>query len=93
MELAVSVNMKIRIDCHFNGQKKVISIAGRLTETAVGQLQEAFDQIESSLVVDLSNLVYADNEGIDILRAIIDKGAQVIGASPFIALLLGGAPE
>ena len=83
--------MGIRIDCHFNGAKTVISIAGRLCGTAVKQLERAFTQVEGPRVIDLSNLVFADSEGIDAIRARIDEGAQVQGASPFIAMLLENA--
>ena len=86
------MGMDIRVDCHFDGQNTFVSIAGRLSGTAIGQIQEALDQIQSPLVVDLSNLIYADNEGIETIRAIIDEGAHVQGASPFIALLLEDTP-
>ena len=80
--------MGIRIDCHLNGPEAVISIAGRLCGTAVKQLEQALAQVEEPRVIDLSNLFFADGDGIDAIRAIIDEGAQVQGASPFIALLL-----
>ncbi len=83
--------MDIRIDCHFNGAKTVISIAGRFCGTGVQQLEQALAQVEGPSVIDLSNLVFADSEGIDAIRASIDEGAQVQGASPFIALLLENA--
>ncbi len=83
--------MGIRIDCHFNGSKTVISIAGRFCGTGVQQLEQACAQVEGPCVLDLSNLVFADNDGIDAIRAIIAKGVQVHGASPFIALLLDDA--
>ncbi len=44
-------------------------------------------------MIDLSNLLLVDNEGISAIRAIADKGAQVHGASPFVQLLLDDAPR
>ncbi len=85
--------MGIRIDCHYNSSQTVITIAGRLCDLAVQQMKDTFDQIEGPCVIDLSSLVFADNDGIDAIRAIIAKGAQVHGASPFIALLLDDASE
>jgi hypothetical protein len=43
-------------------------------------------------MIDLSNLLFTDEEGINAIRAIADKGAQVHGASPFVQLLLNNAP-
>lgn len=81
--------MSIRIECHFYGSTTVIDIAGRLTGDGVIRLREAFDQAGVPCVIDLSNLLYADDEGIETIKTIIGKGARIQGASPFIALLLG----
>ena len=43
-------------------------------------------------MIDLSNLLFADDAGISAIRALVDKGAQVHGASPFVQLLLDSAP-
>lgn len=84
--------MDIRIDFNFNGSETVVRIAGRLAGAAVTQLKKACDPIEDSLVIDLSNLLFADDGGIKAIRAIVDRGAQVHGASPFVQLLLDRAP-
>ena len=84
--------MHIRIDLISDGSETVVRIAGRLSGIAVAQLKQACDPIEGPFVIDLSNLLFADDEGIDAIRAIADKGAQVHGASPFVQLLLGNAP-
>ena len=80
--------MDIRIDTISNGSETVIRITGRLSNTAVAQLKKACDSIEDPFVMDLSHLLFADDEGIDAIRAIADKGAQIHGASPFVQLLL-----
>lgn len=85
--------MSIRIDVIRNGPETVVHIAGRLTGTAVAQLKKTCDPMEGPFVMDLSGLLFADDAGINAIRAILDKGAQVHGASPFIALLLDDAPE
>ena len=38
--------------------------------------------------MDLSKLIFSGYEGIDIIRAISERGAKIRGASPFIQLLL-----
>jgi anti-anti-sigma regulatory factor len=85
--------MDIRIDFISDRSGTVVRIAGRLAGTAVAQLKKACDPIEDSFVIDLSNLLFADDEGISAIRALADKGAQVHGASPFVQLLLDSAPR
>lgn len=84
--------MGIRIDYIPHGSDTVVRIAGRLCGTAVAQLENACDSIEGSFMMDLSNLVFADDEGIKAIRAMVDKGARIQGASPFIMLLLEKGP-
>lgn len=80
--------MKIRIDIEFEESKTVVYIAGRLTGPSIGQLRKACDPIKGDFVLDLSNLMFADTEGINAIRAVCDTGAEIKGASPFIRLLL-----
>jgi len=84
--------MEIRIDITSEGSKTIVFIAGRLSGVSVVQLRKACDPIEDAFVLDLSNLLFADDAGIDVIRAIVDKGAQVRGASPFVQLLLDDTP-
>jgi hypothetical protein len=44
-------------------------------------------------VIDLSNLVFADDAGIDVIRTLSEKGAEVRGTSPFVQLLFDDAPR
>ena len=80
--------MKIRIDVKSEGSDTVVYIAGRLTGVAVEQLRKACDPIKGDFVLDLSNLMFADTEGINAIREICDNGAEIRGTSPFIRLLL-----
>jgi anti-anti-sigma regulatory factor len=84
--------MEIRIDLTTDGSKTVVHVAGRLSGNAVGQLKKACGPIEDPFVMDLSNLLFADDAGIDSIRALAAKGAQVQKASPFVQLLLFTAP-
>jgi anti-anti-sigma regulatory factor len=83
--------MEIRINITSEGPETVIHIAGRLSVTSVAQLKKVCDPIEGAFVIDLSNLLFADDAGIDTIRTIDKKGARVRGASPFIQLLLDDA--
>ena len=84
--------MSIRIDFTTGGPEPVVHIAGRLAGTAITELKKACDPMQDSVVIDLSNLLFADDEGINTIRTLADKGAQVHGASPFVQLLLDDAP-
>ena len=84
--------MEIRIDITSEGPETVVHIAGRLSENAVAQLRKACDPIEGAFVLDLSNLMFLDDEGIDAIRTLGEKRAEVRGASPFVQLLLEGSP-
>ena len=85
--------MEIRIDISSEGSKTIVFIAGRLSGVSVAQLRKACDPIKGAFVVDLSDLLFADDQGIDVIRAIADKGAEVRGVSPFIQLLLDDTPR
>ena len=76
--------MVIRIDFNSNGSETVVRIAGRLVSTAVTQLKKGCESIEVPLVIDLSNLLFIDDKGIKAIRAIVNRGTQVNGASPFV---------
>lgn len=84
--------MDIRIDYISNDSEPVFCIAGRLAGSAVTQLKKASDPIEEPMVMDLTNLLFADDRGIDAIRSLIDRGWQVRGASPFVQLLLKNMP-
>ena len=83
--------MEIRIDITSEGPETVVHIAGRISEPSVAQLRKVCDPIEGAFVIDLSNLLFADDAGIDTIRTIGKKGAKVRGASPFIQILLDDA--
>jgi anti-anti-sigma regulatory factor len=80
--------MEIRIDIKVEGPETVVHDAGRLSVRAVAQFREACDPIEDAFVLDLSNLLFADDVGIDVIRTRVEKGAEVRGASQFVQLLL-----
>ncbi len=83
--------MGIRIDHIRFGKKSVVHNAGRLAGSAVAQLKKICDPIEGPFVIDLSSLIFVDDEGIEAIRAIVSRGAKIHGASPFIGLLLQSA--
>ena len=80
--------MGVRIGVATVGAKTRISIAGELLAEGVGELEQATGANGESLELDLSDLRFADSDGVATLRRLIDNGAIAIGASPFIKNLL-----
>jgi anti-anti-sigma regulatory factor len=80
--------MEIRIDITSEGPETVVYVIGRLSGASVAELRKACDPIGAVFLMDLSNLLFADDAGIDVIRKLCEKGAEVRGASPFIQLLL-----
>ena len=84
-------NMAIRIDVKTEGDEVVVYLAGRLSEDAIKELIDTCDHIKGGFVLDLSNLLFADDAGIDVIRAMSDQEIKIRGASQFIQLLINKA--
>ena len=81
----------IRIESRVEGSVTVVTIAGRLEVSGTRDLQEVCRTIEGSLALDLSGLVSADANGLEAIRELEERGAELREISPFIRLLLDGA--
>jgi hypothetical protein len=84
----LQVAMKIRIDIESEGPDVVLHVAGRLTGPAIKQLADVGESLETQYVLDLSNLMFADDAGAEVIRALCEGGAEIRGASTFIKLLI-----
>jgi len=80
--------MGLRISAKSVGARIRISVAGELLAEGVGELKQALAATGDSLELDLSELRFADDDGVEALRFLIDQGATVLGASPFVERLL-----
>ena len=80
--------MAIRVDIKSEEYGLVVYLAGRLTGDEGTQLRNACDPIKGSFVLDLSKLLFANNSGIESIKALREKGAKIREASPFIQLLI-----
>jgi len=81
-------NMAIHIDISSEEPEVVVYLAGRLYGDAVKELRDTCDPIKGTFVLDLSKLLFADDAGVDVIRAISARGTKISGASQFIQLLL-----
>jgi anti-anti-sigma regulatory factor len=90
--------MAIRIDIGSYGSGDtgddavVMRVAGRLAGDAVVHLTQACESANGSVVLDLSKLMFADDAGVEVIRALQKKGAEISGASSFIRLLIDDEP-
>ena len=80
--------MLLRITQTTEGRTTVLTIAGWLVGDGVAELARVAQATRSPLVLDLTHLQQADADGITLLKALANAGAQWRGVSPYIALLL-----
>ena len=67
----------IRIEISPHGSRTVDHVFGRLFGSSVEQLKKASDPIEGLTMIDLSHLLLANKDGINAIRSLADKGAQI----------------
>jgi hypothetical protein len=68
---------------------QLIRLAGWLEGEAVAELERVVSGRAEPLRLDLAELRSADPAGLTVLRALRARGAGLVGASPYIRLLLG----
>ena len=82
--------MDIRIDIETKGLVEEVHVSGRLVVSSIRQLTDVCELMEGHFVLDLSELVFADEAGIDVIRSLREKGADISEASSFIKFLIDG---
>ena len=80
--------MEFRIDMNIDGNRTTVRVSGRMAGTTVDQVREVCDRIEGETVLELTHLVSADDDGIDLIRVLEEASVEVIGATPYIRYLL-----
>lgn len=83
--------MTLRITTTGPGPPAVLALDGRLTSDEVPELRRAVDEVGGEVTLDLAGLQFADRSGVSALRELKAHGVRIIGASPYITLLLGEA--
>ena len=81
--------MTLRITSNEPGPTARLKLDGRLTGEEVLELRRACTAAKGRLILDLTDLQFADRQGVSVLRELRAKGAQLIGVSHFLGLLLG----
>jgi len=81
--------MTLRITSNLPGPTTRLKLDGRLTTEEVLEVRRACEGVEGRLVLDLTDLQFADRQGVSVLRELRAQGAQLIGVSHYLGLLLG----
>jgi hypothetical protein len=81
--------MPVRLIVNTAQDLTVIRVDGRLAGDGVGELERTCSTARRPLVLDLAYLTTADDTGIVALRRLAVQGAHLVGASPYVTLLLG----
>jgi anti-anti-sigma regulatory factor len=63
-------------------------LAGRLTGDAIDVLMVASVNVAAGVIMDLSEVSYADDAGVKALETLRGRGAVLQGSRPYLALLL-----
>jgi ABC-type transporter Mla MlaB component len=80
--------MTLRIIRVEPGPPATIKLDGRLTVAEVVELRHACEEVKGQLRLDLTDLRSVDRQGVSVLRELQARGAELMGLSPYMRLLL-----
>ncbi len=86
-----SLGMQLRITKRTNGNETVLHIDGQLAGEVVAELENECRSVEGLLALDVTNLLSADLNGRQSIKSLLEHGARLKGASPYVQLLLSTA--
>ena len=82
--------MDLRVSVSREDTATVVHVDGRLAARGLHDLDSTVGGTSGPVILDLTNLLSADDAGVAALRLLIERGVQLRGASPYVALLLLG---
>ena len=82
----------IRIDAIREGSSLVFRVAGSIAGPDVAVLQDSVSRQGLPDRIDLSEVEFVDAEGASELLGLEARGAELVGAEPFVELLLRAPP-
>jgi anti-anti-sigma regulatory factor len=83
--------MQFRADVVDRHGRRIVRLAGRLEGEQSAELLRVFEETRKPVRLDLTDLLSADTVGLDTLRELQGRGAEPVGASPYLALQLATA--
>lgn len=81
--------MTLRITSSSPGHTGRLKLDGRLTGEEVLEVRRACAEVQGQVVLDLTDLQFADRQGVSVLRELRAQGTQLIGVTHYLKLLLG----
>ena len=84
--------MDLRISLSRTGSSSVVKVDGALTREGLPELERVVSPCEGALRLDLSELRSLDADGLAAIQSLRGGGAEIVGVSPYIALLIGLTP-
>jgi hypothetical protein len=79
----------VRITTVGEGKTRTLRVDGRLAGDDVAEVIRACGDLKEPVVLDLGGLQFADGRAVSVLRELLARGVTLLGASPYIRLLLG----
>ncbi len=79
--------MKLRLEVKNDGPTRTVEVHGELVKEALPEL-DRLCRPRAGLVIDLSNLRHVDSHATTRLRELSASGVTLVGASPFISMLI-----
>ena len=76
-----------------NGNTTTLKADGRLLSGDAAELTRLWEQCSGPVVIDLSDLSFADDAGATVLKELRAHGATLVGIRPYVALVLDGELE
>ena len=70
------------------GRLTTIKADGRLMSEDAAELMRVCEGCDVPVVIDLSDLTFADDEGAMVLKKLRAGGAMLVGARPYVAMVL-----
>ena len=80
--------MNLRLTVSVEDNATVVHVDGRLAVHGVRDLDRTVARASGTVILDLTNLLSADDAGVAALRLLTGRGVRLRGASPYVALLL-----
>jgi anti-anti-sigma regulatory factor len=88
----LNASVVIRIDSLQQGPSVVMRLAGSLSGPDVGVLRDSVVRQGLPDRIDLSEVEFVDAEGASELLGLEARGARLVGAEPYVELLLRDRP-
>jgi ABC-type transporter Mla MlaB component len=83
--------VQFKAEVHDHERRRVVQLAGRLQRDQSAELVRLCDESPKPVRLDLAELVSVDAAGLETLVMLRSRGAELVGASPYLALQLKSA--